>query len=119
MPAVDETQPPKSSETTRQTVVPTNYRHVYPEFLPDPKVEWRNGIRERLERADMLKRRTHIDIPEFYVGTILAVTISDKHSVGKSNKFVGICIQRKFCGLRAEFTLRNFVDSQGTYVCMI
>lgn len=89
------------------------YRHVYPEFLPDPNPKWRNSLREKLERADMLKRRSQIDLPEFYVGSILAVTISDPHAQGKTNKFVGICIERKGCGLRAEFTLRNVVDHQG------
>lgn len=44
------------------------YRHVYPEFLPDPNPKWRNSLREKLERSDMLKRRNQIDIPEFYVG---------------------------------------------------
>lgn len=44
------------------------YRHAYPEFLPDPNPKWRNSLREKLERADMLKRRSQIDIPEFYVG---------------------------------------------------
>lgn len=43
-------------------------RFVYPEFLPDPKIEWRNAIREKLERGDMINRRKQIDIPEFYVG---------------------------------------------------
>lgn len=43
-------------------------RLVYPEFLPDPNPLWRNSLREKLERADMLKRRSQIDIPEFYVG---------------------------------------------------
>lgn len=92
------------------------YRHVYPEFLPDPNPNWRNSLREKLERADMLKRRSQIDIPEFYVGSILAVTIADPHAQGKSNRFVGICIERKGCGLRAEFTLRNVVDHQGIEV---
>lgn len=44
------------------------YRHIYPEFLPDPNPKWRNSLREKMERADMLKRRSQIDIPEFYVG---------------------------------------------------
>lgn len=44
------------------------YRHIFPEFLPDPNPNWRNSLREKLERADMLKRRNQIDIPEFYVG---------------------------------------------------
>jgi hypothetical protein len=41
---------------------------VYPEFLPDPKVDRRNSLREKLERMDMLNRRSNIDIPEFYTG---------------------------------------------------
>ncbi|XP_045779119.1 39S ribosomal protein L19, mitochondrial [Maniola jurtina] len=92
------------------------YRHLYPEFLPDPNPKWRNSLREKMERADMLKRRSQIDIPEFYVGSILAVTISDPHAQGKTNRFVGICIERKGCGLRAEFILRNVIDHQGVEV---
>jgi hypothetical protein len=52
----------------RKNVVPLECRFVYPEFLPDPKVEHRNTLREKLERMDMLNRRIHIDIPEFYIG---------------------------------------------------
>jgi len=48
------------------------YRYVYPEFLPDPTIKFRNRIREKLERMDMLNRRANIDIPEFYVGKITA-----------------------------------------------
>ncbi|XP_045454673.1 39S ribosomal protein L19, mitochondrial [Melitaea cinxia] len=91
-------------------------RFIYPEFLPDPNPNWRNSLREKMERADMLKRRSQIDIPEFYVGSILAVTISDPHAQGKTNRFVGICIERQGCGLRAEFTLRNVIDHQGIEV---
>ncbi|KAJ8711651.1 hypothetical protein PYW08_008605 [Mythimna loreyi] len=91
-------------------------RHVYPEFLPDPNPKWRNSLREKLERIDMLNRRKQIDIPEFYVGSILAVTVADPHAQGKTNRFVGICIERKGAGLRAEFTLRNVVDHQGVEV---
>lgn len=61
----------------------------------------------------MLDRRVHIHIPEFYVGSILAVTSSDPHSQGKTNRFVGICIDRDCSGLRANFILRNVVDHQG------
>lgn len=100
----------------RASVVPPTYRFVYPEFLPDPKVQWRNSVREKLERMDMLNRRKHIDIPEFYVGTVLAVTTSDIHAEGKTNRFVGICIDRVNCGLRAEFTIRNVIDHQGIEV---
>lgn len=48
-------------------------------------------MREKLERMDMLDRRTKIDIPEFYVGSILAVTSSDPHAAGKISRFVGKC----------------------------
>lgn len=47
-----------------------HYRHIYPEFLPDPDPTMRNKLREKLERLDMLSRRHHVDIPEFYVGKI-------------------------------------------------
>lgn len=52
----------------------------------------------------------------FFEGSILAVTISDPHAQSKTNRFVGICIERKGCGLRAEFTLRNVIDHQGVEV---
>lgn len=97
-------------------VTPSRYRFTYPEFLPDPNPKFRNSLREKLERMDMLARRTHIDIPEFYVGSVLAVTYSEPHAPGKVNRFVGICIQREGCGLRASFYLRNIVDSQGVDV---
>lgn len=104
------------SHEPRKPILPPNYRFLYPEFLPDPKVEWRNQVRERLERQDMLNRRKHIDLPEFYVGSIMAVTTSDPHSEGKTNRFVGICIDRQNCGLRAKFVLRNVIDHIGVEV---
>ncbi|KAG7199971.1 hypothetical protein KM043_014399 [Ampulex compressa] len=96
--------------------LPQNYRFVYPEFLPDPNPLYRNALRERLERMDMLARRANISIPEFYVGSILAVIYTEPHAPGKVNKFVGICINREKCGLRANFLLRNVVDNQGIEV---
>lgn len=60
--------------------------------------------------------RAHIDIPEFYVGSILAVTSSDKQSIGKTTRFVGICIDRGLCGLRSFFVLRNAIDNQGVEI---
>lgn len=47
-----------------------------------------------------------------FLGSILAVTSMDKHSPNKTNKFVGICIKREGCGLRAKFILRNVIDHQ-------
>lgn len=60
----------------------------------------------------MIARRTQVDIPEFYVGSILAVTTADRHTPGKTLRFVGICIKREGCGLRANFILRNVIDHQ-------
>lgn len=97
----------------QNSFIPKEYRFQYQEFLPDPTLRFRNAVRERLERKDMLDRRTQVHIPEFYVGSILAVTSSDPHSQGKTNRFVGICIDRSCCGLRANFILRNVVDNQG------
>ncbi|TMW52687.1 hypothetical protein DOY81_002210 [Sarcophaga bullata] len=104
------------STEIRKPIAPPTYRFIYPEFLPDPKVEWRNPVREKLERLDMIDRRTQIEIPEFYVGSILAVTSSDPHAAGKVSRFVGICILRERCGLRARFILRNVIDEQGVEV---
>ncbi|XP_033244803.1 uncharacterized protein LOC117187074 [Drosophila miranda] len=85
-------QPPTPTPTpVRKPIVPSNYRFIYPEFLPDPKVEWRNPIREKLER-------------------------SDPQAAGKTSRFVGICINRDRCGLRARFVLRNVIDHQGMEV---
>jgi len=92
------------------------YRFVYPEFLPDPNPRYRNAMREKLERMDMLARRMHVAIPEFYIGSILSVLYSEPHAPGKINKFVGICIQREGCGLRSWFILRNVIDYQGIEV---
>lgn len=50
------------------------------------------------------------------IGSILAVKISDPHTPGKPLRFVGICIQREGCGLRAKFILRNIIDHQGVEV---
>ncbi|CAH1966638.1 unnamed protein product [Acanthoscelides obtectus] len=52
----------------------------------------------------------------FHSGSILAVEASDPHTPGKVQRFVGICIQRKNCGLRANFTLRNVIDHQGVEI---
>lgn len=106
--------PQNKGDLLRKNV--SELRHVYPEFLPDPTVKFRNTTRERLEREDMIARRVNIDIPEFYVGSILAVTSSDKHNPKEPNRFVGICISRSGCGLRSKFILRNVIDHQGIEV---
>uniref|UniRef100_A0A131XE38 Large ribosomal subunit protein bL19m n=1 Tax=Hyalomma excavatum TaxID=257692 RepID=A0A131XE38_9ACAR len=102
-----------------RTKLPDNfvdYRFIYPEFLPDTDFSLRNSVREKLERKDMLNRRSVIEIPEFYVGTIMAVTVSDNNAPGKQNRFVGICIMRHGVGMRHQFTLRNVIDHQGVEI---
>ena len=63
----------------------------------------------------MLARREALEIPEFYVGSLMAVTVSDTASPhpNKLARFDGICIDRGGCGLRAWFILRNVVEGQG------
>ena len=101
-----------------------NYRHkvsrrdlrfIFPEFLPDPVERTRNRTVERLVRKDMLRRRNAVEIPEFYVGSVVAVTVSDKNapSANKTSRFVGIVIARGGAGLNAWFTVRNVIDGQG------
>lgn len=46
----------------------------------------------------------------------MAVTTSDPHSIGKTTRFVGICINRDRSGLRSRFILRNVIDHQGIEV---
>lgn len=122
------TQPDSDPEHDRQTFQQYNrklktdnidiahYQQKYPEFVPNPDIKFRNKIREELERQDMLKRRKHVAIPEFYVGTIMAVVTSDVHAPNKTNRFVGICIDRFEYGLRSQFILRNVVDNMGVEI---
>lgn len=61
-------QQTESKSDQSESPVSVDARFKYPEFLPHPWQPWRNKIREKLERSDMLKRRSRINIPEFYVG---------------------------------------------------
>lgn len=47
----------EDAEKTRTVKIPPDFRSIYPEFLPDPKIEWRNPIREKIERLDLVNRR--------------------------------------------------------------
>lgn len=100
----------------KYVAAPRDYKYLYPDFLPNPDIEKRDQLCERLQRRDMMRRRAVMEIPEFYVGSILAVIAADIHAPGKQNRFVGICIQRSDYGLRAYFTLRNVIDGQGVEV---
>jgi len=108
---------PKENVRRRERVaVPQDFRFVYPEFLPLPEIQWRNKLKEHLERKDMLARRTVLDIPEFYVGSVMGVTVSDPHSPGKTSRFTGICLDRGGSGMRAWFVLRNHIDKNGVEI---
>ncbi|CAF0786274.1 unnamed protein product [Brachionus calyciflorus] len=115
-PAVQIENEPKLEQANKYTEAERDYKYIYPDFLPNPVYYFRDKIRERLERNDMLNRRKQITIPEFYVGSILAVTVSDPYAPGKTNRFVGICIRRDDYGLRHSFTLRNVVDGLGVEI---
>lgn len=62
----------KESETQRKnekyTEANRDYRYIYPDFLTDPVFYYRDKIKEKLERQDMINRRKQISIPEFYPG---------------------------------------------------
>ncbi|CAG0888745.1 unnamed protein product [Cyprideis torosa] len=116
----DDGTSPQSTETPKpnpnRLYAAAEYRYIWPEFLPEPDLKRRHRIREKLERQDMLRRRKVIDIPEFYIGTIMAVKVSDRWAPGKSTRFLGICIERGGVGLRAWFTLRNVVEGEGVQI---
>ncbi|CAH8469439.1 unnamed protein product [Dicrocoelium dendriticum] len=59
----------------------------------------------------MMLRRRNLVIPEFYVGSILSVTVADAFAPNGSHRFVGICIERCNEGLWTTFTLRNVLES--------
>lgn len=114
--AVAATNKVEEMPANRISKVPLESRLEYQEFLPDPDLNFRNPIREKLERADMIKRRSAIDVPSFYVGSIVSVTSSDKHDVSKKRKFLGLCIAKRYAGLRHEFVLRNVIDNLGVEI---
>lgn len=47
----------KPQLNARKAPIPPNYRFIYPEFLPDPRMDHRHLVREKVERYDMLDRR--------------------------------------------------------------
>nr|CAH8873880.1 unnamed protein product [Trichobilharzia regenti] len=86
-------------------------RRLYQELVPhniDPR--YRDSLRERLERREMMLRRQNLDIPEFYVGSVVAVNTADKFGPNQTHRFLGICIERYNEGLWTKFTLRNVIE---------
>nr|XP_020444172.1 39S ribosomal protein L19, mitochondrial [Monopterus albus] len=118
---VDNSEPPKFTPPPKPVIVDKTRTgaplrtFLSPEFIP-PRQRI-NPLKFFIERTDMIRRRKVLDIPEFYVGSILGVTMADPNASGKVNRFVGICIQRGGKGLGATFVLRNIINSQGVEIC--
>lgn len=109
---------PDLSPRVKRVLERRNFRFAFPEFLPDPDPTFRNPLCEFLQRKDMLRRRDKVDVPEFYVGSVVSVTMSDAQvtAENKTTTFTGIVIDRGGTGLRAWFVLRNVVDHQGVEI---
>jgi large subunit ribosomal protein L19 len=102
----------------KESLLPASWHKLidkYPDFLPEPMNRMPSLLVTK-QVDDMIRRRTVIEIPEFYVGSILAVTCSDVFSETKQTKFVGLCIQRTGQLLRSNFTLRNVIDGMGVEI---
>ncbi|XP_070705541.1 large ribosomal subunit protein bL19m [Pempheris klunzingeri] len=117
----DGPQPPKFIPPSKPVIidktqiVASQRKFLSPEFIP-PR-QRTDPFKFFMERTDMIRRRKVLHIPEFYVGSIMAVTMTDPNANGKTNRFVGICIQRGGKGLGATFILRNIIDNQGVEIC--
>ncbi|XP_078069015.1 large ribosomal subunit protein bL19m [Mustelus asterias] len=109
-------QPPSKPVIIDKTQsVATQRRFVSPEFIM--RRGRTNPLKFSIERKDMIQRRKVLNIPEFYVGSVLALSMADTNANSKVNRFVGICTQRSGKGLGATFVLRNIIDGQGVEIC--
>ncbi|XP_065257583.1 large ribosomal subunit protein bL19m [Emys orbicularis] len=108
-------QPPPKPVVVDKHKEVVERRFLSPEFIP-PR-ERTDPLKFYIERTDMIRRRKVLDIPEFYVGSILSVTTADPYASDKTSRFVGICIQRGGKGLGATFVLRNIIEGQGVEFC--
>ena len=68
------------------------------------------GLLQFLNRSDVVKRKTNLQIPLFLAGSIVSVTKSDPYSPSGESTFAGICIaRRKIKQLGSTFILRNVI----------
>ncbi|XP_071373286.1 large ribosomal subunit protein bL19m [Centroberyx affinis] len=109
------TPPPKPVIIDKTQTAASLRKFLSPEFIP-PRQRTQPS-KFSMERQDMIRRRKVLNIPEFYAGSILAVSMADPNANGKVNRFVGICIQRGGKGLGATFVLRNIIENQGVEIC--
>ncbi|EPY75238.1 39S ribosomal protein L19, mitochondrial [Camelus ferus] len=87
-------------------------------FQPPPKpviVDKRRAQRSESRNASFLPGWKRI--ARNSLRSILRVTTADPYASGKTNQFLGICIQRSGTGLGATFTLRNTIEGQGVEIC--
>ncbi|XP_019376389.1 PREDICTED: 39S ribosomal protein L19, mitochondrial [Gavialis gangeticus] len=108
-------QPPDKPVFVDKATLESQRRFLSPEFIP--RRQRTAPFKFYIERLDMIQRRKVINIPEFYVGSILSVTTADPYANGKTSRFVGICIQRGGNGLGGTFILRNVIEGQGVEIC--
>uniref|UniRef100_A0A7M4EA43 Large ribosomal subunit protein bL19m n=1 Tax=Crocodylus porosus TaxID=8502 RepID=A0A7M4EA43_CROPO len=108
-------QPPSKPVFVDKATLGSQRRFLSPEFIP--RRQRTAPFKFYVERLDMIQRRKVINIPEFYVGSILSVTTADPYANGKTSRFVGICIQRGGNGLGGTFILRNVIEGQGVEIC--
>uniref|UniRef100_UPI003AAE4FCF large ribosomal subunit protein bL19m n=1 Tax=Centroberyx gerrardi TaxID=166262 RepID=UPI003AAE4FCF len=108
------TPPPKPVIIDKTQTAASLRKFLSPEFIP-PR-QRTHPSKFSMERQDMIRRRKVLNIPEFYAGSILAVSMADPNANGKVNRFVGICIQRGGKGLGATFVLRNIIENQGVEI---
>lgn len=106
----------RSQEKAKNEITIDEFPLTYPDFLPSQVWDRRDPLLTELVQVDMLERRMNIEIPEFYVGSIMAVTMADPNMGNRQNRFVGICIRRHREGLFHQFTLRNVIDGLGVEV---
>uniref|UniRef100_A0A8C4QAL2 Large ribosomal subunit protein bL19m n=1 Tax=Eptatretus burgeri TaxID=7764 RepID=A0A8C4QAL2_EPTBU len=108
------TRPTKPTMKKEETV--EKKRIWGPEFEL-PQYTRTTPFKYHVEHRDMFARRQVIDIPEFHIGSILAITRADPFSPSRSLRFVGICIRRGGYGLGATCTLRNVIAGEGVEIC--
>ena len=76
--------------------------------------EANTNLLDYLNRSDVIKRRTNVQIPFFTAGSYISVTKADPHSPSGESTFTGICIsRRKIKHLASTFVLRNVVNTIG------
>ncbi|XP_075262942.1 large ribosomal subunit protein bL19m-like [Convolutriloba macropyga] len=91
----------------------THPRDLPPEFVSNyPFAQSR--VLKWLEWSDMMKRRSNLDIPEFYAGSILRVDYADPYATNGLNFFVGRVLYRSMQGgIRHSVYLRNVLEGEG------